>query len=491
MSYKILTPEEAALTIHHDEVIGVSGFTPAGDPKLIPGAIAQRAEQLHAIGEPFQITLFTGASTGDYCDGVLARAKAIKLRMPYQSNESLRKAINNGEVAYQDIHLSHMPQLVRYGFLPKITTAIVEAIEVTNDGKIYLSTAGGSSATYLEQADKILVEINSTVPREIMEMHDVYVPASPPNRQPIPINKVSDKVGTNYVQVDPNKIIGIVKSNVPNGASPFRTPGEEEQTIAMHAVEFFLHERKKGRLPKGLPFQSGVGNVANAVLSCFATHKDFDPIEMYTEVLQDSLFELIDNDRLITASGCSLTISAEGFEKLRKNIDVLKKKIILRQQEISNHPEIIRRLGIITMNTPIEVDIYGNINSTTVMGTKMMNGIGGSGDFTRNAYLSLFMTPSTAKNGDISSIVPMVTHVDHNEHSVGVIITEQGVADLRGLSPKQKVKLIIDNCAHPDYRPILHDIAQDFLKNSQHQTPLLLDRTFELHRKFLSTGKMK
>ena len=131
--------------------------------------------------------------------------------------------------------------------------------------------------------------------------------------------------------------------------------------------------------------------------------------------------------------------------------------MILRPQEISNHPELIRRLGCIAMNGLIEADIYGNVNSTHVMGSRIQNGIGGSGDFARNAYISIFMTPSTAKGGTISAIVPQASHVDHITQDVQVIVTEQGLADLRGLSPKQRARTIIANCAHPDYRPALED----------------------------------
>ena len=60
----------------------------------------------------------------------------------------------------------------------------------------------------------------------------------------------------------------------------------------------------------------------------------------------------------------------------------------------------------------------------------MMNGLGGSGDFTRNAYISIYTTPSTAKDGKISSFVPMVSHVDHSEHSVKIMVSEYGIADL-------------------------------------------------------------
>ena len=107
------------------------------------------------------------------------------------------------------------------------------------------------------------------------------------------------------------------------------------------------------------------------------------------------------------------------------------------------------------MNSMIEADIYGNINSTHLMGSSMMNGIGGSGDFARNGYLSFFVTPSVAKDGKISCIVPMCSHVDHTEHDTQIIVTEQGLADLRGLAPRQRAKVMIEKCF--SYAP-----AQDY-----------------------------
>ena len=139
------------------------------------------------------------------------------------------------------------------------------------------------------------------------------------------------------------------------------------------------------------------------------------------------------------------------------------------------------------MNTALEVDIFGHVNSTHVCGNRMMNGIGGSGDFARNAYLSIFMCPSIAKDGAISTIVPMCTHVDHNEHSVQVVVTEQGLADLRGLAPHQRAQRIIDRCAHPGYRDYLYE----YLNGSgpghiRHD----LSRCFELHQNLLLHGSM-
>ena len=143
------------------------------------------------------------------------------------------------------------------------------------------------------------------------------------------------------------------------------------------------------------------------------------------------------------------------------------------------------------MNTALEVDIYGNINSTHVAGSKMMNGIGGSGDFARNAYLTIFYTPSVAKGGKISSVVPMCSHIDHTEHDVDIIITEQGIADLRGLEPRSRALEIINKCSHPDYRPILLDYYERALAaTNKANTPHLIDEALSFHSRFLATGDM-
>ena len=209
---------------------------------------------------------------------------------------------------------------------------------------------------------------------------------------------------------------------------------------------------------------------------------------MYTEVIQDAVIGLIKKGKVKFVSGCSLTVSADVMKQITDEIDMFKRHIVLRPQEISNNPEIVRRLGLITINTALEADILGNINSTHVLGTKMMNGLGGSGDFTRNAYISIYTCPSVAKGGKISAIVPMVSHVDHSEHSVKVLITEQGIADLRGKSPRERAKAIIDNCVHPDYKDSLREYLA---KTPAGQTPIDLYRCFDIHKAFIETGDMR
>ncbi len=218
----------------------------------------------------------------------------------------------------------------------------------------------------------------------------------------------------------------------------------------------------------------------------------FSSLTAYTEVIQDGMLQLLRSGRLDMVSATAFSLSPEATAALNVGMADYRSRIVLRPQEISNHPEVIRRLGCLALNSMIEADIYGNINSTHVMGTRMQNGIGGSGDFARNAYLSLFVTPSQARGGAISCLVPMVSHVDHTEHDVHVIVTEQGLADLRGLAPRKRARQIIDNCAHPDFRPALEDYIDRAVIDSYGQhTPHLLDEALSWHRRYLDQGTMR
>jgi acetyl-CoA hydrolase len=488
-AFPILSAAEAASLIRHGQTVGFSGFTPAGAPKAIPLAIAGRAEEEHAAGREFQIGVLTGASTGPSLDGALAKANAISFRTPYQSNADLRALINRGETRFVDMHLSMLPQMVRYGFLGPVDWAVIEACDVTAGGGIVLSTSVGAAPTYLSQAKRILIELNRRHPPTLLGTHDIYEPADPPVRREIPVYRVSDRIGAPLATVDPSKIAGIVETDLPDESGAFSELTPVTERIGQNVADFLVSELRCGRIPREfLPLQSGVGDIANCVLAALGASRDIPAFEMYTEVLQDSVVDLLENERCRFASTCSLTLSPGAMSRLTDNLGFFRSRILMRPQEISNNPEVVRRLGVISMNTAIEVDLFGNVNSTHVMGRQMMNGIGGSGDFTRNAYLSIFSCPSMAKGGKISTIVPLVTHVDHSEHSVQVVITEQGVADLRGQDPHSRARLIIDRCAHPDFRDQLNTYLE-LVK--QGHTPQSLSLAFAMHRQFARTGDMR
>lgn len=489
MNFNFISAVEAAHVIKNGDIVGLSGFTPAGSPKAVMAEVAKMAEEKHAKGEEFQIGLITGASTGDSCDGTLTRAHALKFRAPYTTNADFRKAVNNGEINYTDIHLSQVAQRLRSGFLGHVNVAVIEACEITEDGRVYLTAGVGITPTIARLADKVIIELNAAHSKKLIGIHDLYEMERPPYRRPIPIVRPSDRIGLPYVQLDLSKLVGIVETNMLDEARGFHEPDAVTEKIGQNVAEFLSADMKRGIIPSTfLPLQSGVGNIANAVLSALGKDQSIPPFEMYTEVIQNSVIKLIKEGRVKFGSTCSLSVTNDCLEDIYDNMDFFRHKLVLRPSEISNCPEVVRRIGVITMNTAIEADIYGNVNSTHICGTKMMNGIGGSGDFTRSAYISIFSCPSTAKGGCISSIVPMVSHLDHSEHSVNVIITEQGVADLRGKSPMERAKAIIENCAHPDYKQLLWDYLKISTKG---QTCHCLSAALGMHQVFLKKGDMR
>ena len=489
---KVMSAEEAAALVPSGVNVGMSGFTGAGYPKVVPSALAKRIMAANLNGQKFRIGVWTGASTAPDLDGALAMVDGVEMRLPYQSDPTCRKRINAGEMEYLDIHLSHVAQFVWFGFLGKLDIAVVEVAGILEDGRLIPSSSLGNNKTWLDQADKVILEVNSWQNPQLEGMHDIYYGTNlPPNRQPIPLVRTGDRIGEPYLRCDPAKVIAVVETDSPDRNTAFTPPDAASKKIAGHLLEFFEHEVRRGRLPPDLlPLQSGVGNIANAVMADL-NQGPFDNMSAYTEVLQDGMLAMLKSGKLNCASATAFSLSPAALAELNADLGAYRDRIILRPQEISNHPEVIRRLGVIAMNGMIEADIYGNVNSTHVMGTKIMNGIGGSGDFARNAYLSIFMTPSQAKNGEISCIVPMVPHVDHTEHDVQVLVTEQGLADLRGLSPKQRAKVIIENCAHPKFRPGLTEYYRRALEHSPgKQTPHLLEEAFGWHLRYLRNGSM-
>ncbi|TKI68050.1 acetyl-CoA hydrolase/transferase family protein [Lysinibacillus mangiferihumi] len=484
---KVVTAEEAASWIKDGMVLGMSGFTRAGDVKVVPLALVEKAKT-----ESFKVDVYTGASLGPEVDQYLAEAGVIRKRGPFQGDPGIRNMINSGEVTYVDAHLSHNAELVRQGIIGPIDFAIIEAAAITEDGLLIPTTSVGNSPIFVQEADQVIIELNVAQLDALEGVHDIFVPGPQGKRDPIPMLNASDRLGTIGIPLDLNKVKGIVISDILDAPSTIVPADEETDIMANHLLNFLREEIKVGRLTTSLrPLQSGVGSVANAVLLGFKD-SEFENLEVYSEVLQDAVFELMDAGKVSFASATSITLSEEVGNRVYGNFEKYADKLVLRPQEISNHPEIIRRLGLISVNTALELDIYGNVNSTHVSGTRMMNGIGGSGDFARNARLGIFVTKSYAKGGKISSIVPMVSHVDHTEHDVDIIVTEQGVADLRGLAPKERVGRIIENCAHPDYKEQLWAYFNEANEaTGGHHTPHILEKALSWHVNLAKNGTMQ
>ncbi len=501
---KVLTPEETIPFFKNGQDMGWSGFAVTGCPKVVPAALAKHVEQNNLQGK-LGFNLFSGASTGP--DEIKwAELNMLNRRSPYQAGKSIASGINGGSIQFFDKHLSMWPQDLRYGYYTKqpdgtsksLDLTIVEATAIDENGGIILGPAVGGSPELIDYSKNLIIEVNTAEP-SYEGLHDINMPELPPFRKPYDITHVRERIGTPAVPVDPSKVLAIVESTSLNGTAPGAPSDDISKSIASHLIDFLKDEVRFGRLPEDLlPLQSGVGNIANAVVEGLA-HADFKNLQVWTEVLQDSFLDFLDSGKLDFATTTSITLSQGGFKKFYEKWDEYSKKVLLRAQSISNHPELIRRLGVIAMNTPVEVDIYAHANSTCVGGSRMINGLGGSGDFLRNAKLSILHTPSVrATKTDplgLSCIVPFVSHIDHTEHDIDIIVTEQGLADLRGMSPNERSKEIIDKIVHPAYKPILEeyvDRAKFYCrKNKSLHEPHALKDAFKLHNNLDEKGTMR
>jgi succinyl-CoA:acetate CoA-transferase len=457
-------------------------------------ALAKRAVEDRTRGKPLRLGVLTGASTGPELDQVMALTDVISFRFPYNGDAVMRQRINEGSAEYQDMHLSHAGSLVRYGYYGKIDYAIIEVTKIREDGSLVFSSSCGANSAYFDMAEKYILEVNEWQDERLEGMHDIFlVPGKHGERKPIPLLTSDGRVGSPYMPIDVSKVAAVVMSTMPDRNAPFKAPEETHKKIAQNILDFLDGEVKAGRLPNSLtPLQSGVGNIANAVLVGL-NEGHFQNMTSYTEVIQDGMLDLLDSGKLRIASATAFSVSPEGQERFNKNIDRYRKQIILRPQDVSNNPEVIRRLGCIAMNGFVEADIYGHVNSTHIVGKGIENGIGGSGDFARNSAYTIFMSPATAKDGKISAIVPFANHIDHTEHDVNGIVTEYGFADLRAKSPKQKAKEVIDKCAAPEYRPILWDYYKRAMKNPSMglHSPHMLEEAFSFHTRYMKTGDMR
>jgi acetyl-CoA hydrolase len=452
---KVVPVQEAVELVKDRSTVGISGFTKAGEPKAFLPALAKH---LAAHAPKTRIALYSGASLAEEVEGPLA--PFIGKRGPYMSSSASRKRIHSGEMEFADVHLSQFARNLMYGLYGDIDLAVVEASRVRPDGSVILTSSVGISAEALSRAKQIVLEVNTAVP-DYTGFHDIALPATPPRvGWPIPITNVSDRIGTPYVEIDTKKVAAVVESRTPDYPVEYKPVSATDCRIAANVVEFLVNCRNwlgwGKRLP---PIQSGVGNVANAIVGELY-RSPFQKIRFFTEVFQDGMMRFVEDDaKFECASATAISLSAP----LRREFDRLfarcRDQIVLRPMWLSNSAEIITRLFVIAMNTPIEVDIYGHVNSTHVEGSRVVNGLGGSGDFFRNAYISIVHTPSVRRLKDgrtVSCVLPYVRHIDHTEHDIKCVVTEQGFAvntEIR--SGLARARDIIERCAHPHFRPLL------------------------------------
>lgn len=441
----MMSASEAIEHIPDDGVVVTSGFGSVGYPKAVPLALADDA------GER-SLTVITGGSVGGEIDTELVESGVMSRRFPYLGTQVARDAANEERIFFHDRNVSQLSDEVQSNQFGTVDIALVEAIAV-GDSWIVPSQCIGETPGYIEAADALIVEINHTQPLSLQHVHDIYQPSPPPYRKPIPLTAPTERIGEEKIRFDPEKLIAVVETDRRDSTYEFREPTEEDKQIADNLGKFISAEATRNpTMSDSIRIQFGVGSLGNALTGAL-TDIDLGDRDLiyYGEVIQDGLLDLFDTGNLMGASATSLALTTEGQNRFVEGLERYAEDIVLRPVELSNGAELIERFGIIAVNSALEVDLFGHVNSTHVNGTHVINGIGGSGDFNRNALITVVALPSKVGGKDISRIVPMVPHVDHTEHDIDIVVTEQGIADLRGKSPRERATQIL-SVAHPIFQ---------------------------------------
>jgi succinyl-CoA:acetate CoA-transferase len=478
---RIATAEDAAASIGNGMTVAMSGYAMAGYPKAVVEALVQRKRS----GEDLSFGLITGANV-PWLDETLGAEELVTRRAPMVAGRALAAQANDGSLRYVEQQMSKMPRLLRSNSLGEIDIAVVEALGFDRNGDLIPSSSIGMTHYLMDAADEIIVEINAAQPEVLRELHDIYIPEAAPGTRPIPLVRTNQRIGKSGIPVDPGKIRCVVHTDIPErmGSQPTGTAATKD--IADHLFDFLEVEvRRTGHLP---PIQTGFGSLADSVADAFQ-HSGFDDLRFFCGGITEPVLELLASGKATALSTGGLGMS-ERVEQILENVPDLSHHLVIRNGDITNSAEVIGRLALVALNTGIEIDIYGNVNASHIAGSRVVNGIGGGASFAQNAGLSVILIPATAKGGAISNIVPMVSHQDIGEHDVDVVVTEHGVADLRGLDDGERADAIITHCASEAYQGQLSAYLQTAREQCGGHHPQLPEAAFGWYRRLEDEGTM-
>ncbi len=475
---KIVSAKTVAEYLKSGATLAMSGYSTAGYPKDIVHALVERK----STETDLSFSVITGANA-PWLDETMASAELISRKAPMIASKTLASQVNAGKVKYVEQQMCQMPKLLKKGSFGKIDTAIVEASAITEDGLLIPSTSIGYNHIFMDMADEIIIEINESAPEILHGLHDIYLDGNTGT----PLKNVNDRVGKIGIPLNFDKVKYIVVTNTAEcNSAPISPAVGASKTIAENLIEFLKVEFSDGKIP---PFQTGFGNIANAISEVLQS-SEFKNLSFFCGGISTPILELLSSGKADYVSTGGIEMKPETVEIL-EGIDNLKEKLVIRNGDIINNSESIAKVGLIALNSAVEVDIYGNVNSSHISGTRVVNGLGGGANFAQNSSLSIVLIQSEGKKGDISTVVPMVSHCDITEHDVDILITENGVADLRGLCDTERAEAIISNCASETYKPLLSEYLKNAVEKCGGHHPQLPLEAFDWYTRLKQNGSMK
>jgi len=452
---RVTTAEDAAAFFRDGMVVATCGTALSGYPRAVFAALRERIGN----GDSLRIDLLCTGPLGPEIEDALAEVKGIRRRIGTVGSKLLREAINRAEVGFLEGKSGKVSQYARRGYYGNIDAAVIEAAGINERGEVIPATCVYEAPDWLDLASSLIIEINLRCPMGMEGLHDIYYPE--PGRF-IPLEDPLGRIGSPYMKLDPAKVKHIVFSDLEGREVPSSPSAEKTLRIAANIEEFLKREKKKqGGLP---PLEVGIGGVLNGFVSSLAGG-ELSSLVFYQAVVTDPVLDLIDAGKVKGISCNSLRFSASGLRRFFSRLQDYRKYFVFRPVTLTNSAEMLSRFEIVAINSGLEADIQGQVNSSHLRGTQLIGGIAGSYDFARNSSISIFALPSTSQQGKTSNIVPRVSHVDHTEHEVDVVVTEHGAADLRAVEPFERARRIIENCADPKFRESLNAYVEKARRN--------------------------
>ena len=481
---KVMDAEDAVRKfVAGSKAIAISGMTGTGYPKVVPRAMSEYVER---TGEKFDVVVYGAGTVGVDLEEYLSRI-GIRRRFPIgASAEVTRKLVNSREFEAYDMWLTEYSRWLRDDVLTRrfsgIDIAIVEATGVTEEGLV-LGTSVDAIPVFIEKARGVIVELSLVKPY-MLGLHDIYVPKI---NEVIPVRSVLDRIGDRVVKIPKSKVMAVVPSTIDDQRGAYSPGGDIDRRVVENIVDFLSKEASEDPNLRTdyVTLQPAAGPIASLLAD--RIHEIGFSLSIWGEIASVRWLKTLNGN--VKAISGSAIYTLPGDERLREefyeNIDEFKDRVVLRPQAISNSPEIISRFYHINVQQAIEVDVYGQVNITYI-GDRFIVGVGGSGDHAKASYITIVALPSITGSG-LPRVVPLVYHVDLVDHDVDIIVTDQGWADLRGLSPLEKARAIIEECAHPSYKDMLWDYLETVVKKTGHR-PVDLRKAVEFREKLFTSG---
>ncbi len=476
------TAEDSASLVTDGMHVAMGGYSGAGYPKAVVEALRERK----MAGDAFGISLTTGANL-PWVDERLGSVGLLTKRAPMVAHKALGTLVNKGEVRYVEQQMNRMPRLLRNNSFGPIDLLVVEALGFDAEGNLIPTNAIGMLDILMQAAERIIIEINRAQSERLASLHDIHIVQAPPLTQPIPLLRAEQRIGVKGIPFDHRKIVAIVETDIPETSTELYNATGGSALIAQNLFNFLEVEYSglKGYLP---PVQTGFGSIADSITTGFQD-TGFKDLQFFCGGVGESAMALLESGkaRSLSTGGLGMNGRVAGILSSFPHIE---DSLVIRNGSVTNSSEIISRLSLIALNTGIEVDVYGNVNSSHITGTRVVNGIGGGANFAQNSALSVVLLPSLSKGGAISTIVPMVSHQDINEHDVDIVITEHGVADVRGLDDVERARRIIGVCASSEYKEALSSYLERAIHTSGGHHPQLPLEAFLWYQRLQETGTM-